>query len=215
MKKAGLAPQSMLTKKTTEPLTLGDLPAEEILAPDGPTALISYRQEGLVRLHTLAEIRRRRIQLVTFGDTPRTLGGEIPVDTVLMPVKRMGEAAVEMLFQKISRPDQPLPTVAVAYEGVASFPASLQHDGDRAAARSLSICAVPEPSSVHLRISDVLARNSQAMAPAKLDHPLDAAGAYGQRIFTPAIRHDATPAAPVSATAPEAAPPAREPAGPR
>lgn len=213
MKKAGLAPQSILTKKTLEPLPVGDLPVEEILAADGPTALISYGPEGLVRLHTLAETRSRRIQLVTFGETPRTLCGEIPVDTVLIPSERLAEVAVDLLFQKISRPDQLLPAVSVPYVSIASLPSAPPYDGLRAAARSLSICVVPtrQEAGPAMNQNGGTPRNAGAK-PARNSLTADP-GPYSPPNFSPMIRRDSTPAAAPSLVPPAEARSAREPAG--
>lgn len=147
MKKAGLVPQAFFTKKTLSALPLGELPTEAILAPDGPTAVVSYGQEGLIRLYTLAEARRRQIRLVTFGETPRTLNGEIPIETAIMPTTRLAETAVDMLFQKINHPDLHLTSVTVPYEKVMPFIAPVKHDGQNATARSLLTCEVPTAKS--------------------------------------------------------------------
>ncbi len=54
------------------------------------------------------------ISLVTLHDKPVTEPG-ICISTMLIPAEEMGKAAVDMVLQKIAKPDEDLPPQAVTF----------------------------------------------------------------------------------------------------
>ena len=89
----------------------------EVLArPDRPTALICYSDEVQFALLAAAHLGLdvpRELSIVSFGSPRRGCGG-LELSQMAVPEAQLGGVAVEMLLEKIEKPDAVLPARALA-----------------------------------------------------------------------------------------------------
>ncbi len=88
---------------------------ERLAGADHPTAVVAYGRPTLDAVVLAAERLGMdipgQLSLVTFGDWPQSLGRRI--DTILIPQEAMGRAAVDMLFEKVRRPQAAIASVSL------------------------------------------------------------------------------------------------------
>jgi LacI family transcriptional regulator len=101
-----------------DPLAQRDLLVRYLGRRDAPTGFVTY--SGEVAQSLIAAMLQRGswprdgVDIVTFGTaTGRVLG--VPLPTAVVPDEAVGRAAVEMLMEKIARPERRLPPRAVEF----------------------------------------------------------------------------------------------------
>lgn len=92
---------------------------ERLRHPDRPTAIVCYDAGLALRIHLAAWQAGlsvpQDLSLMTFGESASDLTG-LPMTTLLVPQRRMGAVAVDMIRQRLDAPGLPLPERRLAFD---------------------------------------------------------------------------------------------------